>query len=46
MANQFILDLAANTKRGLHEKVKRGEYPSLAPIGYLNDRIHEIHRRR
>ncbi len=39
MANQFILDLSANTKRGLHEKVKRGEYPSLAPIGYLNDRI-------
>jgi DNA invertase Pin-like site-specific DNA recombinase len=39
MANQFILDLAQNTKRGLHEKVKRGEYPSLAPIGYLNDRV-------
>ncbi len=39
MANQFILDLAANTKRGLYEKVKRGEYPSLAPIGYLNDRV-------
>ena len=37
MANQFILDLSANTKRGLHEKVRRGEYPSLAPIGYLND---------
>ena len=41
MANQFILDLAQNTKRGLHEKVKRGEYPSLAPIGYLNDRVHK-----
>ena len=39
MANQFILDLSTNTKRGLHEKVRRGEYPSLAPIGYLNDRI-------
>ncbi len=39
MANQYVRDLAANTKRGLHEKVKRGEYPSLAPIGYLNDRI-------
>ena len=23
MANQFILDLSANTKRGLHEKVRR-----------------------
>ncbi len=37
MANQFILDLSSNTKRGLREKVKRGEYPSRAPIGYIND---------
>jgi DNA invertase Pin-like site-specific DNA recombinase len=37
MANQFILDLSNNTKRGLREKVRRGEYPSRAPIGYLND---------
>ena len=37
VANQYILDLAANTKRGLYEKVKRGEFPSLAPIGYFND---------
>ena len=37
MANQFILDLSANTKRGLHEKVRRGDYPARAPIGYLND---------
>jgi hypothetical protein len=29
--------LAANTKRGLHEKAKRGEYPTIAPVGYLND---------
>ena len=37
VANQYIIDLAANTKRGLYEKVKRGEYPSLAPVGYIND---------
>ncbi len=37
MANQFILDLSANTKRGLHEKVRRGDYPQRAPLGYLND---------
>ena len=37
MANQFIMDLSANMKRGLHEKVKRGEYPSFAPVGYMND---------
>src|SRR3989344_79742 len=38
MANQYILDLRANVKRGLLQKAKRGEYPAgLAPIGYLND---------
>jgi site-specific DNA recombinase len=37
MANQFILDLSTNTKRGMREKVRRGEYPSLAPVGYIND---------
>jgi site-specific DNA recombinase len=37
MANQYIRDLSANTKRGLHEKAKRGEYPSVAPLGYMND---------
>ena len=37
MANQFIIDLSSNTKRGLMEKAKRGEYPGHAPIGYIND---------
>ena len=37
MANQFIRDLSSNVKRGLRLKVKRGEYPGLAPIGYQND---------
>ena len=37
MATQYILDLSANTKRALHEKVKNGEYPTIAPIGYFND---------
>ena len=39
MANQYIRDLSTNVKRRLDEKVKNGEYPSLAPIGYLNDRL-------
>ncbi|MBI2042757.1 MAG: recombinase family protein [Candidatus Nealsonbacteria bacterium] len=34
----YIDSLAENTKRGLRQKVKRGEYPSLAPIGYINDK--------
>ena len=33
----FVDSLSENTKRGLRQKVRRGEYPSLAPIGYLND---------
>ncbi len=37
MANQFILDLKVNTKRGLDAKAKRGDYPGHAPIGYIND---------
>ena len=37
MANQFIRDLSSNVKRGLRAKVKRGEFPSTAPVGYLND---------
>ena len=37
MANQYIIDLSANTKRGLHEKARRGEFPSVAPIGYQNN---------
>lgn len=37
MANQFIRDLSTNVKRGLRAKVARGEFPSTAPVGYLND---------
>lgn len=37
IANQYSLDLSANTKRALHEMVKRGAYPTIAPVGYLND---------
>lgn len=36
MANQFIIDLKRNTKRGLEGKVQRGWLPCLAPTGYLN----------
>ncbi len=35
-ANQFILDLQKNTKRGLDGKIKRGWLPGKAPHGYLN----------
>ena len=33
----YVDSLAENTKRGLRQKVRRGEYPNCAPVGYLND---------
>jgi len=37
MANQFILDLSLNTKRGQRSKAQNGWLPTKAPIGYLNN---------
>jgi site-specific DNA recombinase len=33
----YIDSLSANVRRGHRDKVARGEYPNLAPLGYLND---------
>ncbi len=33
----YVDSLSENTKRGLREKVHRGEFPGVAPLGYLND---------
>ena len=33
----YVDSLSENTKRGLRQKVRRGEYPSHAPLGYIND---------
>src|ERR1017187_2176313 len=33
----YVDNLSENTKRGLREKVRRGEYPGIAPFGYRND---------
>ncbi len=33
----YVDNLAENTKRGLRQKVRRGEYPGKAPLGYIND---------
>ena len=35
----YVDSLSENTKRGLRAKVKKGEMPGLAPVGYLNDRL-------
>lgn len=37
-ANQFIIDLRKNTKRGVDRKVSKGWLPSHAPLGYINDK--------
>jgi len=39
MANQYIRDLSKNVKRGNRAKLARGQWPSLAPFGYLNEKI-------
>jgi len=35
----YIDNLSENVKRGLRQKLRRGEYPGKAPIGYLHDRF-------
>ena len=39
----FVDNLSENTKRGLRQKLRRGELPGYAPLGYLNDlRTHTL----
>ena len=45
MANQYILDLSKNVKRGLKTKAEKGWLPAMAPLGYLNDSAAEKGRR-
>ncbi len=33
----YVDNLSENVKRGIRQKLRRGVYPGLAPIGYLND---------
>jgi len=33
----YIDSLSENVKRGLRQKVRRGGYPGIAPVGYIND---------
>ena len=35
-SKQYVDNLSVNTKRGLRQKVRDGNYPSRAPIGYYN----------
>lgn len=41
-ANQYILDLSKNTKRGLQSKLDKGWKNGVAPLGYLNDKENKV----
>jgi len=41
MANQFILDLSVNTKRGQRNKIQNGWLPHKPPIGYVNNQYNQ-----
>ncbi len=41
MANQYLLDLSKNVKRGLRTKAEMGWYSGYAPLGYLNTKTRE-----
>lgn len=38
MANQYILELRKNVKRGVESKLAKGWKPNVASLGYLNDK--------
>lgn len=38
MANQYLLDLSKNVKRGIQSKLEKGVLSNMAPLGYLNDK--------
>ena len=41
MANQFILDLSKNVRRGNRSKCEKGGWCGVAPMGYVNDLINK-----
>lgn len=42
MSNQYIRELATNTKRGMKSKAEKGDKPGVPPIGYINDRLNKV----
>ena len=38
MANQYVIDLGKDVRRGMLNKAEKGYRPGRAPIGYLNDK--------
>jgi hypothetical protein len=42
MAKNYVDNLSEEVKKGLREKAEHGDWPSVAPVGYVNNR--ETHR--
>lgn len=42
MSNQYIRELATNTKRGMLSKAEKGDKPGVPPVGYLNDKTNKV----
>lgn len=42
MSNQYIRELASNTKRGMRSKAEKGDKPGVPPVGYINDRLNKV----
>jgi site-specific DNA recombinase len=42
MSNQYIRELATNTKRGMRSKAEKGDKPGVPPVGYLNDKENKV----
>jgi site-specific DNA recombinase len=42
MSNQYIRELATNTKRGMRSKAEKGDKPGVPPVGYLNDKLNKV----
>lgn len=42
MAKNYVDNLSEEVKKGLREKAEQGHWPSVAPVGYINNR--ETHR--
>jgi site-specific DNA recombinase len=38
MAKQYVDNLSEEVKKGLREKAEQGHWPSVAPVGYVNNR--------
>ena len=38
MAKNYVDNLGEEVKKGMREKAEQGHWPSMAPIGYLNNR--------